>query len=218
MPHAWVLIAGLGLVAGTLVNRWIEAHLVQRQGTAAPRRPGFALGPLSPLGLFMAPAFVVLARAVGTGPRLVPALLLTTVLAAAALADVRARIIPNRLLLWAAAAWILAEVLGTGVAPLWSLAGALAGGGGMLLASVATRGGVGLGDAKLAAVMGLMLGPAAVAMALGAAFVLGAVGSVVLLALRRVGVDSYIPLAPFLLAGGLMAFVAAGPFAMGVKP
>lgn len=217
LAHPWAILAGLGLFTGGLVDPWVESHLRRRQVAAGPEPVPIRFRLLSPLSFLMAALFVVLVAALGTSPRLLPALLLTTILAVAAFTDIRARIIPNHLLLWGAGAWVLTDILGPTLPPLWSLVGALAGGGGMLVLSIATRGGIGLGDAKLAAVMGLILGPAALAVALGTAFFLGALASGVLLVLRRVHLDSYIPLAPFLLAGGLVAFVAATTV-LGPKP
>jgi leader peptidase (prepilin peptidase) / N-methyltransferase len=71
-------------------------------------------------------------------------------------------------------------------------------------------GGLGFGDVKLALVLGLLLGwvgwgPVVVSVA--AAFVLGGLASVVLLALRRVSRQSSIAFGPAMIAGALVALV-----------
>jgi len=132
------------------------------------------------------------------------------VLITVALIDLEHRIVPNRILL-PAAAWALG--VGAVVRPDALLASLLAAGvafGALLIAALARPGGMGMGDVKLAGVMGLYLG-SAVAPAMLGAFAAGSVLGLVLLArhgarARRVAV----PFAPFLAAGGLLG-VLAGP-------
>ena len=69
------------------------------------------------------------------------------------------------------------------------------------------RGGVALGDLYLVAPLGLLLGWPAIFSAIFLAAVLSAVVSVVLLATRRVGMRSYIPFGPFLVAGALVTLL-----------
>jgi leader peptidase (prepilin peptidase)/N-methyltransferase len=90
------------------------------------------------------------------------------------------------------------------------IAGAAAGGV-LLVAALAYPGGMGMGDVKLAAVMGLFLG-ASVAVAMLAAFVLGTVVGLAIMARRGVkeGRKTAIPFGPFLAAGGVLA-VLVGP-------
>jgi prepilin signal peptidase PulO-like enzyme (type II secretory pathway) len=64
---------------------------------------------------------------------------------------------------------------------------------------------MGFGDVKLAILMGLFLGVRNVLVALFAAFFLGAVISIVLMALRKKGLKSEIPFGPFLIAGTFIA-------------
>ncbi len=72
------------------------------------------------------------------------------------------------------------------------------------LMAIAYPGGMGFGDVKLAGVLGLFLawlGWGELAVGAFAAFVLGGVFSIILLALRRAGRKSGIPFGPWMLAG-----------------
>ena len=69
------------------------------------------------------------------------------------------------------------------------------------------RGGLALGDLYLVAPIGLILGWPAIFSALFAAAFLAAGTSIVLLAVRRVGMRTYIPFGPFLVAGAVFALL-----------
>src|SRR5690606_25443495 len=72
------------------------------------------------------------------------------------------------------------------------------------LMAIAYPGGMGFGDVKLAGVLGLFLawlGWGELLVGAFAAFVLGGVFSIILLALRRAGRKSGIPFGPWMLAG-----------------
>lgn len=91
---------------------------------------------------------------------------------------------------------------------------ALALGGFYLLVAVVVPGGMGLGDVKLAVLLGLALGwigwPELAVGAL-AAFVLGAVFGLALLAVERRGRGVRIPFGPWMLAGAWVGAVVGGP-------
>ena len=75
-------------------------------------------------------------------------------------------------------------------------------------------GGLGFGDVKLAIVLGMLLGWVGwgpVIVSVMAAFVLGGLVSVVLLALRRVSRQSSIAFGPAMIAGAWVALVLPGP-------
>jgi leader peptidase (prepilin peptidase)/N-methyltransferase len=95
--------------------------------------------------------------------------------------------------------------LNPGVDPIMALLGAAAAVGFLGALALVVRGGLALGDLYLVAPIGLMLGWPAIFSALFAAAFLSAGASLVLLAARRVGMRSYIPFGPFLVAGA--AFV-----------
>lgn len=69
------------------------------------------------------------------------------------------------------------------------------------------RGGLAVGDLYLVAPIGLMLGWPVIFTSLFAAAFLAAGTSLVLLAVRRVGLRSYIPFGPFLVGGAVLALL-----------
>ena len=117
--------------------------------------------------------------------------------------DLAHRIIPNRVVLPAAAVVLAAQTV-LEPSPEWAL-GALGGSGFLLLAALAYPAGMGMGDVKLALLMGAMLGRT-VPVALMLGMILALVPSVVLLArhgaaARKMG----IPFGPFLALGSVIA-------------
>ena len=124
---------------------------------------------------------------------------------AAAIADLRSGLIPDRLTR-ATALGALAFAASSGFA-LTACAGAYAVGGALLGLHLLTRGrGLGLGDVKLGVALGTGLGARTGMLALGAAFVLGGAYAAWLLATKRGRRGDAIAFGPFLAAG---AFAAA---------
>lgn len=93
------------------------------------------------------------------------------------------------------------------VEPLWALVGGLAGVAFLGALALVVRGGLAMGDLYLVAPLGLLLGWPAIFTALFAAGLMAALTSLVLLAARRVGMRSYIPFGPFLVAGAVVALL-----------
>ncbi len=91
--------------------------------------------------------------------------------------------------------------LNPGVDPLMALVGGAAAVAFLGVLALVVRGGLALGDLYLVAPIGFMLGWPAIFSALFAAAFLSAGVSLVLLATRRVGLRTYIPFGPFLVAG-----------------
>lgn len=120
--------------------------------------------------------------------------------------DLERRVVPNRVVLPAAAA-VLALQTSANPSPEWAL-GALGAAGFLFLAVLAYPGGMGMGDVKLALLIGALLGrTAAVALMLGLLFALAP--SVVLLARHGLRARrTAIPFAPFLAAGTVVALFA----------
>jgi leader peptidase (prepilin peptidase)/N-methyltransferase len=117
--------------------------------------------------------------------------------------DLAHRIIPNRIVLPAAAVCLVAQTA-LEPSPEWALA-ALGASAFLLVAALAYPGGMGMGDVKLALLMGAVLGRT-VPVALMAGMLLALVPSVVLLArhggrARKMG----IPFGPFLALGSVFA-------------
>ena len=123
--------------------------------------------------------------------------------------DLERRIVPNRVVLPAAAA-VLALQTVAHPSPVWAL-GAVGAAGFLFVAALARPGGMGMGDVKLALLIGALLGRTTpVAILLG--LFLALVPSAVLLArhgarARKLG----IPFAPFLAAGAVIALFAGEP-------
>jgi leader peptidase (prepilin peptidase)/N-methyltransferase len=96
------------------------------------------------------------------------------------------------------------------VQPLDALIGAATAVGFLGVLALGVRGGLALGDLYLVAPIGLMLGWPVIFTALFAAAFMAAGTSLVLLATRRVGMRSYIPFGPFLVAGAVFALLVDG--------
>jgi leader peptidase (prepilin peptidase) / N-methyltransferase len=93
------------------------------------------------------------------------------------------------------------------VEPLNALIGAVAAVAFLGALALVVRGGLALGDLYLVAPIGLVLGWPAIFSALFAAAFLSAGASLALLAARRVGMRSYIPFGPFLVAGAALVLL-----------
>jgi leader peptidase (prepilin peptidase)/N-methyltransferase len=171
------------------------------------------------IGIVTALAAVALgavAGAVGAEPQLPAYLWLAAVGVTLAVIDIETLRLPDRLTLpsYPVGLVLLAlpadrPALGRAV-----LAAAITGAVAFLLALLAPRGGLGLGDVKLLGVLGLFLGwlgwgMLVVGVALG--FVLGGVAAVGMLASRRAGLRDHLAFGPWLIAGALVAVVAGRP-------
>lgn len=93
------------------------------------------------------------------------------------------------------------------VEPLMALLGGAAAVAFLGALALVVRGGLAIGDLYLVAPIGLMLGWPAIFSALFAAAFLSAGTSLILLAARRVGMRSYIPFGPFLVAGAVLVML-----------
>jgi len=120
--------------------------------------------------------------------------------------DLERRIVPNRVVLPAAAAVLLLQTI-SHPSPEWAL-GAVGAAGFLLLAALAYPGGMGMGDVKLALLIGALLGVTTpVGIMLG--LLLALVPSAVLLARHGASARRLaIPFAPFLAAGAVVALFA----------
>lgn len=120
--------------------------------------------------------------------------------------DLERRIIPNRIVLPAAAFVLVGNTL-IDHSPQWALA-ALGASGFLLIAALAYPRGLGMGDVKLALLLGAGLGTV-VPVALMTGFLAALVPSVVLLVRHGAAARKMaIPLGPFLALGGLIALFA----------
>jgi leader peptidase (prepilin peptidase) / N-methyltransferase len=135
-------------------------------------------------------------------------LVFVTMLVAITLTDLEQRVIPNRILIVAAALGV-AIVAVTDPASLPEHAIAAAAAGGLLfLTALAYPRGMGLGDVKLAAVMGLFLGRD-VAPALLVALLAGSIVGLAMIARHGAAARKRaIPFGPFLALGGVVGLLA----------
>jgi prepilin signal peptidase PulO-like enzyme (type II secretory pathway) len=125
------------------------------------------------------------------------------VLVAVTVTDIERRIVPNRIVVPALVAALVARTLADPSVE-WILA-ALGAGGFFFVAALAYPAGLGMGDVKLAAFMGAWLG-SAVVVALFAGSLLAMFPAVYLLATRGAAArKTALPFAPFLAAGGAIA-------------
>lgn len=139
----------------------------------------------------------------GVHPRAAVAAAFCAVLVTLAAVDAELHIVPNRIVLPAAAVTLVAQ---TAIDPSveWVIA-ALAAAAFYFVATLAYPGGLGMGDVKLGLLLGAMLGRA-VAAAIAIGMVAALVPSMVILARRGAqGRKTAIPLVPFLALGGLIA-------------
>ena len=93
------------------------------------------------------------------------------------------------------------------VQPLYALIGAVASVAFLGVLGLVIRSGVAMGDLYLVAPLGLLLGWPAIFIAVFLAAVVSSVTSIALLATRRVGLRTYIPFGPFLVAGTVLALI-----------
>ena len=123
--------------------------------------------------------------------------------------DIERRVIPNRIVLPAAAV-VLAGMTFVHPSPVWAI-GAIGAAGFLLIAALAYPAGMGMGDVKLAGMMGLFLGRA-VAPAIMIALVSGVLAGVAVIWTRGVkaGRKTAVPFGPFLALGGIIGLFA-GP-------
>lgn len=148
-------------------------------------------------------------RLFGLHPETLVAAFFCLALVAVSATDLEHRLIPNRIVVPAAAAVLVAQTA-VRPSPEWAI-GAAGAAAGMLAVALAYPAGLGMGDVKLALLLGAMLGrtvPLAILVGLVAALV----PAVVLFArhgtkARKMGV----PLAPFLSLGAVVALFAGQP-------
>jgi leader peptidase (prepilin peptidase) / N-methyltransferase len=171
------------------------------------RSCGVRISPLYP-AVELATAGLVTACfvAFGLSGKAVVAAFFCAVLVTITATDITHRIVPNRIVLPAAALVLLAQTA-LEPSPEWAL-GALGASGFLFVAALAYPGGMGMGDVKLALLLGAMLGRL-VTVGLMVGMLAGLVPSVLLLArhgaaARKMG----IPFAPFLVFGAVVALFA----------
>jgi leader peptidase (prepilin peptidase)/N-methyltransferase len=170
---------------------------------AAPLRPRRAL--VSAAVALAAAAAVVAARGISPWSAVEAGTAMLLVWVAAI--DVETRLLPDRIVLPAAAGTLAAVATLRTSELVAHSAAALAAGGLMLVAAAIRPGDLGMGDAKLALLLGALLGGAVLrAMAVGFGLV-AVVGVVLVVRHGRAGLKRRLPLGPFLAAGAIATLV-----------
>jgi leader peptidase (prepilin peptidase) / N-methyltransferase len=145
----------------------------------------------------------------GLHPEALVAAFFCLALVAVSATDIEHGIIPNRIVLPAAAVVLVAQTA-IHLSPQWAI-GALAASGFLFAAALVAPGGMGMGDVKLALLLGAMLGTTvSVAMFLG--LLAAMVPAIVLFARFGIGARKIkLPFGPFLAIGGVVALFAGHP-------
>ena len=137
-------------------------------------------------------------------------LLILGLLVVLAATDLEQRRLPHLVLDPLIAAAVVFVPFNPTVEPLSAVGGAAVAVAFLGLLGLLIRAGVALGDLYLVAPIGLVVGWPAIFSAIFLAALLSAAASIGLLATRRVGLKSYIPFGPFLVAGAVVTLVRDG--------
>lgn len=136
----------------------------------------------------------------------IKAMAFVTLLAVAVLHDIKKREIPNKLIIAFLAIGIFFALIGLNLDVLInSVISFLLFGTAFLIISKISKGGVGEGDVKLIACSGLFLGVSGLFSSVFMALVLTFVAGIALMISRLAGRKSFLPFAPFFLAGFLIS-------------
>lgn len=216
-----VAVAGaLGAVAGAALPSLV-ARIPDREPPPGepPRMPYGELAAAPRLWLWLAAAtaavWALLAWSVGPAPELPAYLVVAALGVAAAYVDLREHRLPDRLTYPAFVVGGLALAVAAAATGSWdafgrSVLGAAAFVAFLFALALIRPADLGLGDVKLGGSLGLLLGWlswAHVVAGIFLGFLLGGLFSAGLLAVRRAGRRTAIPLGPFLLAGALVAVI-----------
>ncbi len=120
--------------------------------------------------------------------------------------DVRTKILPNVITIPGMLAGLIFAALGWSISFKNSLGGIVVGGGILLLISLLSRGGMGMGDVKFLALIGSFLGPLATVIALFLASFFGALFGSIYLYITKKDRKTPIPFGPFLMLGALISY------------
>ena len=124
-----------------------------------------------------------------------------------AIIDLRYRLVLNVMVYPAMVVTLLLRVVLPGSGVVTALVGGAIGLALFLLTALLRPGGLGAGDVKLATLIGLILGFPQVLWALALGIVAGGIVAILLVLTHRGGLKSYIPYAPFLCLGAIVALL-----------
>ena len=232
MPTTMVLYAWVGLLVGSLLRAGGDVLPSWRRDPEWPPHPNQTMRPrlawltmirsllrrhphagdatlwrglLLELGTMS--LFAYLWRHYGLSPQLVPATLYTCLFVLISVIDMEHRLVLNAVVFPASILALSASFTSTGPAPGSALLGGMLGFGLFALVALAYRGGMGDGDVKLAGLIGLITGFPHVVVALVVGVLAGGLVALLLLLTKIKGRKSYIPYAPFLVIGGMVAML-----------
>lgn len=191
----------IGFVVGCFLNMCI-VRLPNRQATVIPDSRGKRY-PL--VELLTGLLFVLCFTREGFSVYLFRELVLTCFLIVITYIDYDYHIILDKVLIWFAGAALVINIYIGDIGLLEMLLAGLFGGSVFLLLALISKGGFGGGDVKFMAALGIWLGLKYTVLVLLLSFLLGGLGSGVLLALGLKGRKDYIPYGPFM---ALAAFLA----------
>lgn len=141
---------------------------------------------------------------------LAPHVIFASALIVCAIFDLRKRIVPNTITIAGAALSVALNLIRSVMESdfsrlIFSLLGAFVCGGLLFIVSVASKGGMGMGDVKMAGFMGAYLNLINGLAALWLAIIAGGITGIILMATKKATRKTPLPFAPFLAAGGIAA-------------
>ncbi|WP_425060707.1 Type 4 prepilin-like proteins leader peptide-processing enzyme [Sporomusa carbonis] len=155
--------------------------------------------------LITAVLFVWCFQVTGLGPELLKALIFISFLIVITFIDYDYQLILDKVLIWFTGAGVAINLYIGCPAITDMLIAAVTGGGLLLLIAVITRGGMGGGDIKFVAALGLWLGLKLTILTLFLSFVIGGIGSLLLLIFKLKGRKDFIPFGPFIAVGAFVS-------------
>lgn len=141
-----------------------------------------------------------------SGWQILVGLTLFSLLFVGSVIDLQHKIIPNVLTLTGVVLGISFALFGIYIPIMDSLWGVVTGGGVLLLVSILSGGGMGMGDVKLLAMIGSFLGPMGSLISLFVGSLIGSIVGLVYLKVTNQDRKTVIPFGPFLSIGGLVSF------------
>ncbi len=115
------------------------------------------------------------------------------------------QLILDKILIWFAGIGVIINLFVGNITIIDMAIASLLGGGILLLIAILTKGGMGGGDIKFVAALGLWLGLKLTLLTIFLSFVIGGIGSLLLLAFRIKGRKDFIPFGPFI---AIAAFIS----------
>lgn len=167
------------------------------------------ISPVYPIGeASSALLFMLFAWQLGWKLELLPGLIFVSVMLVIVHTDLKARIIPDKVILFGLAAIIPIRLFVSHPLPLWDyVAASLLTGGLLYVLAAISKGGFGGGDIKLFALIGLFIGLKATLLTLFMASLVGYLFGMLGRLRRRGSQDKTIPFGPYIAAAGVFAYL-----------